>query len=171
MKQVKVVDVLREGVVFFMDWDAMKAFPIFMKQEQVNAIAISLKGVDVGRPLTFQFFAQLLKQMKPEIDWVCISELKETTFYAKVHLKNGAEVDARPSDAVNLAIVIGVPIYAEEALIDRIGIQIDVGQANKSDLESKGMDTLIEELRSQVAVKMRNEGIASYVQSLFKPNS
>ena len=95
MKKVEILDVINEGIVLFIDWEGARVIPIFMSKEQVNSIAMGLKGVEIGRPLTFQFMASVIHELGGEIDWVCITSLSDQgTFFARLKLKNGKEMMA-----------------------------------------------------------------------------
>ena len=168
MRRVEVLDVISDGIVLFIDWDGGKVFPIFMSKDQVQSIATGIKGTDVGRPLTFQFVANLMKELGGKAEKVVITSLAaEGTFYAKLHLNNGKEIDARPSDAVNLAIVVGAPLYADEEVIERTGIDVDVDSAKRDQYREKGISNLTDEIKMLAMMKMQREGLRRYVQALF----
>ena len=97
-----------------------KVLPIWVGQYEGDAIAISLVGAEAPRPLTFAFAARLLEAAGGRLREVRINRLAEETFYAEVVLDSatGARtIDARPSDALNLAVRLGSPIYADEEVL------------------------------------------------------
>jgi RNA polymerase sigma-70 factor (ECF subfamily) len=172
MKQVEILDVISEGIVLFVDWEGARVFPVFMSKEQVNSIAIGLKAVDVGRPLTFQFISSVIEQLGGKVESVCITSLSEEgTFYAKLTLSNGKEVDARPSDAVNLAIVVGAPLYVDEEVINKVGIEVSIDEEKRRAYKAKGLDALAEELKMLAMAKLQREGLTRYVRMLFSDES
>ena len=103
---------------------------IFIGGPEAAAIAFSLDGVEPPRPLTHDLACTLVREFGSELTRVVLTELRDTTFYADLHLaRPGAGgddeepmvVSARPSDAVALAVRTDAPIYAEEELLDEAG--------------------------------------------------
>jgi bifunctional DNase/RNase len=77
------------------------------------------------RPLTYEMFADMLDQFGAQVERVVISALKDTTFYATIDVTLGQtsyQVDARPSDAINLALRLDTPVYVAEEVLDTTGI-------------------------------------------------
>jgi uncharacterized protein len=85
---------------------------------EAAALAFSLHGTAFPRPMTYQFAAALLGAAGSGVREVRVTGFAEGIFYARVVLLNGAVVDARPSDAVNLAAVTGTPVYVARELFD-----------------------------------------------------
>lgn len=97
---------------------------IFIGNPEATAIAFALEGVDTPRPLTHDLFCDVLDELEVHLERVVITELRETTYFAVLHLRSDAsevEVSSRPSDAVALAVRTGCPIFAEEELLDEAG--------------------------------------------------
>jgi bifunctional DNase/RNase len=84
------------------------------------ALALSLDGREFPRPMTYQFVAALLRSSGTELREVRITRLTDGVFYAQAELRNGAVVDARPSDALNLAAITGAPVLVATDLLDLI---------------------------------------------------
>jgi bifunctional DNase/RNase len=85
---------------------------------EAAALAFSLQGTAFPRPMTYQFAAALLGAAGSGVREVRVTSFAEGIFYARVVLLSGAVVDARPSDAVNLAAVTGAPVYVAPELLD-----------------------------------------------------
>jgi bifunctional DNase/RNase len=85
---------------------------------EAAALAFSLHGTVFPRPMTYQFAAALLGAAGSGVRGVHVTSFTEGIFYARVVLLSGAAVDARPSDAVNLAAVTGAPVYVARELLD-----------------------------------------------------
>ena len=105
------------------DSDA-RMLPIFIGGPEATAIALAHEGVTPPRPMTHDLFAETLDAMDVNAERVVITELRERTFYAELHLRSSTEarvMSARPSDAIALAIRLGVPIFAEDELLDEVG--------------------------------------------------
>jgi uncharacterized protein len=99
-----------------------RILPIWIGPWEASAIAAHLQGVEPERPLTHDLFAAVLRDTSVRLDRVLISRLAEETFHARLVLVSADaryEVDARPSDAVALAIRLEAPIYAAGDVLDR----------------------------------------------------
>ncbi len=98
--------------------------PIFIGGPEATAIALAHEGVDPPRPMTHDLFAEALESMNVRVEQVVITELRERTFFAEIHMRAPGEakvLSARPSDAIALAVRLGVPILAEEEVLDAVG--------------------------------------------------
>ena len=85
---------------------------------EAAALAFSLQGTAFPRPMTYQFAAALLGAAGSGVREVRVTSFTQGIFYAQVVLLSGAVVDARPSDAVNLAAVTGAPVSVARELLD-----------------------------------------------------
>jgi len=120
---------------------------IFIGGPEAAAIAFALDGVEPPRPLTHDLACVLLDNLGASLERVVITELRDTTFYADLHVvQPDAEegdppmvVSARPSDAVALAVRTGSPIYATEELLDEAGYT--------EEAEDESPDEVVEEFR------------------------
>jgi bifunctional DNase/RNase len=84
---------------------------------EAAALSFSLQGTEFPRPMTYQFMASLLAAAGSGVRWVRVTGVADGIFYAQVMLRGGATVDARPSDALNLAAVTGAPVYVADELL------------------------------------------------------
>lgn len=91
---------------------------IFIGHAEATALALSLSGSESLRPLTYQFTAALLTAAGGQLREIRISHLTEGIFYAQAVLSTGAIIDARPSDALNLAAISDAPVYVAAELLD-----------------------------------------------------
>lgn len=117
--------------------------PIFIGGPEATAIALAHEGVEPPRPMTHDLFAQALEAMHVTVERVVITELRERTFFAELHMRSPAEakvMSARPSDAIALAVRLQVPIFAEDALL------AEVGYTDAPDVEEESED-VVEEFR------------------------
>lgn len=105
---------------------------IFIGGPEAAAIAFALDGVDPPRPLTHDLTCNLIDVLGHSLERVVLTELRDTTFYAEVHLRAAGEaaegeepavtdISARPSDAVALAVRVDAPIFATEELLAEAG--------------------------------------------------
>jgi bifunctional DNase/RNase len=108
--------------------DDNKVLPIWIGHSEAWAIAMQLSGVKAKRPLTYDLFRSVIETLGAEVDRIEVTELREQTFYAVVHLSvdgDDLEVDARPSDSIALALKTGAAIFINDDLLT-------VGQAEES---------------------------------------
>jgi bifunctional DNase/RNase len=117
-----------QRVVILKEKAADRYLPIWIGPAEADAIAVKLQDVTVPRPLTHDLLRSVIDALGATISSIIVSELKNDTFYAKIILNvdgGQMEVDSRPSDALALAVRAGVPIYAEEVVLDKAGILLD----------------------------------------------
>lgn len=117
--------------------------PIFIGGPEATAIALAHEGVEPPRPMTHDLFAQALEAMDVTVERVVITELRDRTFFAELHMRSPAEakvMSARPSDAIALAVRLQVPIFAEDELL------AEVGYTDEPDVEEESED-VVEEFR------------------------
>ena len=111
----------RTHVVVLQERGGTRRLPIYTGEPEAIALACSVESVEMPRPMTYQLAANLLAATQSQVTDVRITELTESTFYAVVvvHAPTGPmEVDARPSDALNLAVVSDAPIHVAARLLD-----------------------------------------------------
>ena len=85
---------------------------------EATALAFGLQGQEFPRPMTYQFTASLIAAAGSSVRSVRVTRVADEIFYAQVTLRGGAVVDARPSDAINLAAVTGAPVLVASELLD-----------------------------------------------------
>jgi bifunctional DNase/RNase len=126
------------ALVILRDIEGTKALPIWIGPQEANAIVLEIEQVPTPRPMTHDLIKNILEGMNATVLRVVVNDLKESTFYATIFLSvNGQEVriDARPSDAIAVALRVKAPIYVTLDVIERAG-SIDVsdeGLAEDSD--------------------------------------
>ncbi len=117
-----------QRVVILKEKMARRYLPIWIGPAEADAIAVKLQGVNVPRPLTHDLLSLVIDSLGATIDSIIVSDLKSDTFYAKIILNvdgEQMEIDSRPSDALALAVRAEVPIYVDEAVLDKAGILLD----------------------------------------------
>jgi len=111
-----------ECIVFLEEVGGSRLLPIWIGLAEGQAIAIRYSGIVLPRPLTHDLFLAALKALDHAVSRITITDLKENTFYAQLHLKKGTEehlVDSRPSDAIAVAVRAGCPMYVKDRVFDR----------------------------------------------------
>jgi uncharacterized protein len=107
-------------IVVLKDVGSDTVMPIWVGIFEANAIAIEIEKVSAPRPMTHDLTRNLMRNLNAELERVVITEIKEETFYAVLWLRQGDEpvaVDARPSDAIALALRADCPIYVAEHVL------------------------------------------------------
>jgi bifunctional DNase/RNase len=108
-------------VVVLTERDGDGELPIWVGPFEATALALSLQATEMPRPMTYQFTSNLVSATGGRVVEVRITGLTEGVFYATVVVEGPAsvgEVDARPSDALNLALVTGSPIRVDRRLLE-----------------------------------------------------
>jgi RNA polymerase sigma factor (sigma-70 family) len=111
----------RRHVIVLRERNGDRELPIWVGPFEATAVALSLEAAEMPRPMTYQFTSTLVNATGSRVAEVRITGLTEGIFYATVVIDGpggAGEVDARPSDAVNLALVTGSPIRADPQLLD-----------------------------------------------------
>jgi len=103
---------------------AGRTVPIFIGAPEATAIALALDGVATPRPMTHDLIRDLLDSLGAELERVVLSELREKTFIAELHLRRDGRalvVSSRSSDAIAIACRTGTPIFAADEVIEEVG--------------------------------------------------
>jgi uncharacterized protein len=127
VKGVRLDAIGQSPVVILVDKEGAKALPIWIGLLEANAIDKELKKITSTRPLTHDLLHSILTQSQVEVKEVKIVDLKDNTYYATLFLKMNKgviEVDARPSDAIILALKSKTPIYVSTWILDKQGIAL-----------------------------------------------
>jgi len=118
-----------------------RRLPIIIRAFEAQAIALEIEGIKPPRPLTHDLLKQITDNLGATIVEVIIDELRENTFYAKIILEVSAltnEMDARPSDAIALAVRAQAPIYVAESVMEVAAfIPSDEGEKEESASEKE----------------------------------
>jgi len=120
IKGLMIDPITNMPIIILRDQDGQRVLPIWVGVFEANAIALQIESVQTPRPMTHDLLKNVIDDLSAHVDRVVVCDLKENTFYATIHLRsNGDEirVDARPSDAIALALRTGSPIFVEEAVI------------------------------------------------------
>jgi bifunctional DNase/RNase len=98
--------------------DGGRSLPIWIGAAEAEWMVAALEEVELPRPNAYHFARSLLQAAGSELREVRVSRLADSVFYATATLADGSQVDARPSDALTLALVTGAPIAVEPAVLD-----------------------------------------------------
>lgn len=127
LKRIIISESVDHQVIVLREVDGEISFPIVIGIFEASSIDRRVRNIQSPRPLTHDLVAGVIEQMGGELEDICISELREHTYYAKLRIRHNGElisIDCRPSDAVALAVTARVPIYvAEEVIEEALGEQ------------------------------------------------
>ena len=135
-------------IVLLKDLEEKEVVPIWIGFFEASAIATQLEKVQLSRPMTHDLMKNLLETLKVTVIKIEVTELRENTFFAIIHLDmEGTHfaIDARPSDAIALALRTDVPIYVHEEVIKK-SRKIDLRQQKEGE---EVLDELLEGLSSK----------------------
>ena len=116
-----------QPIVLLKERDGERYLPIWIGTGEATAIAFALQGVVTARPMTHDLMRDMLNELAVAVQRILITELRDGTFYATIELaRNGSsfEISARPSDAIALAVRVGVPIFAHQDVLEEASILI-----------------------------------------------
>jgi hypothetical protein len=99
--------------------------PIWIGPCEAEAISVGVNKIEMERPLTHDLILNTMDALKAELLYIFVNDLADNTFYARLILDvegEEVEVDSRPSDAMAIAVRVGVPIYVAEYVMDEAGV-------------------------------------------------
>jgi len=108
-------------IIVLRDKDGQHMVPIWMGMFEANAIAIQIENVASPRPMTHDLLKNVIEDLNADIKKIVVHDLKGNTFYAFLYLEVNGEtvvVDARPSDAIALALRASAPIFIDKKVIE-----------------------------------------------------
>jgi bifunctional DNase/RNase len=136
-------------IVILKDLEEKKAIPIWIGIFEASAIATEIEKITFSRPMTHDLLNEIVKLLKTEVVRVDIHDLRNNTFFANIHLLREGKpivVDARPSDAIAIALRAGAPIFVDEKVIEK-SRNVDFG-TKMTDLDRLKKEKLAEFLEN-----------------------
>jgi bifunctional DNase/RNase len=121
IKGLMVDPITNMPIVILRDKDGQRVLPIWVGIFEANAIALQIENVATPRPMTHDLLRNVIHDLNALVQKIVVCDLQENTFYALIYLTIGGgtvSIDARPSDAIALALRTRAPIYVEDAVID-----------------------------------------------------
>lgn len=121
IKGLMVDPITNMPIVILKDRGGDRVLPIWVGIFEANAIALQIENIATPRPMTHDLLRNIITDLEGTVDRIVVSDLKDNTFYAVIHLTVRGEpvaVDARPSDAIALALRTRSPILVEESVIE-----------------------------------------------------
>lgn len=120
IKGLMMDPITNSPIVILQDGDKSTLLPIWVGIFEANAIALQIERIDTPRPMTHDLLKNLIGQLEAEVEKVVVTELRENTFFALIHLTRHDGrilIDSRPSDAIALALRTDCPIFVTEEVI------------------------------------------------------
>ncbi len=115
-------------VVVLREPDSNRYLPIYIGAPEADAIAMRLQRVHVARPMTHDLLANVLEELGGVVDRVVVSSISNATFFAQLFVRvdeRELEIDARPSDALALAVRSEAPIYVAQSVLEEAAVTLD----------------------------------------------
>jgi bifunctional DNase/RNase len=135
----------KQPIVLLKTIDDNRFLPIWIGHPEAAAILMKLQGADTPRPMTHDLIVDMLDQVDSRCERVSVTELRDNTFFAPITLSlNGSEIelDSRPSDALAIAVRLGVPIFVAEEVIEESSIEFEQGEEDNEQVVEKFKDFL-----------------------------
>jgi bifunctional DNase/RNase len=144
---VRVSLMSQDRMVVLKEVDSNRYLPIWIGPFEADAITIQLQGVQVARPLTHDLLKSFIRALGVKVSHIVVNDLRNNTFFAQITVDNDGKelnIDARPSDAIALAVRVGAPIFVAEQVMDQAAItpeeEISEGEQATTREEKEGLD-------------------------------
>jgi bifunctional DNase/RNase len=123
LRRIVISEIHDQQVIELREVDGERRFSILIGIFEATSIDRRVKKLQTPRPLTHDLVANVIESMGGELHDVTINELRDHTYFAKLRIRLDGElieVDARPSDAIALAVTTSVPIYVAEEVLEEV---------------------------------------------------
>jgi hypothetical protein len=123
-----------QPVIILKDMENKRYLPIWIGQYEATAILMELQGIEAARPLTHDLLKNLIDQLHVKLDKIVIDDIEDGTFFAKMYIHNSnkiEKIDARPSDAIALAVRLKAPIFAAEKVVEKATVSSELGEEDE----------------------------------------
>ncbi len=140
IKGLMVDPITNMPIIVLREVDGQRVLPIWVGVFEANAIALQVENVQTPRPMTHDLLRSVIDELGARVERIVVCELKENTFYAMLHVRSTSgehSIDARPSDAIALALRTGSRIFVEDSVIQHARTvemsreDMDVGRLEK----------------------------------------
>jgi bifunctional DNase/RNase len=122
VKGLMIDPITNMPIIVLRDGDGQRILPIWVGVFEANAIALQIENVQTPRPMTHDLLKNMIDGLDARVERIVVCDLKDNTFYAAIHVATSGAVrhvvDARPSDAIALALRTGSPIFVEDRVIE-----------------------------------------------------
>ncbi len=125
---IRVSLLTQHRVVVLRETDSKRYLPIWIGPFEADAIAMAIQGHEPQRPMTHDLLKAVIGDLGGQIAHILVNDIQDNTFFARIVIEQRGrmvEVDARPSDAIALAVRTDVPIFVEARVLDQAGVFFD----------------------------------------------
>ncbi len=157
--------VSKSPVVILQEVTGTRVLPIWIGPAEASAIAMQLAGMSFERPLTHDLAASLLKGLGGQLKRVLITRVQNNTYFAEMVIQRGEEmfsIDARPSDAIAIALRTESKIFTTEDLLAAGGVEIEEVDAAESGQAQEGTQGMSAEELQEYLKKMDPEDLGRF---------
>ena len=145
IKGLMVDPITNMPIVILRDKDGQRVLPIWVGIFEANAIALQIENISTPRPMTHDLLRNIIQDLKASVQKIVVCDLQENTFYALIYLSLNGDtlaIDARPSDAIALALRTRAPIFVEDTVIDNAKTVDFSAEKSDSDRLHKWLESL-----------------------------
>ena len=135
--------VTKTPIVILRDADNKLNLPIWIGLLEATAMATELEGIKMARPMTHDLLRGILQEVGATVDCIEVTDLKDNTYFALIYLKAGGRqltIDARPSDAISLALRTKSPIYVAKKVLEASSVLQQMEEGKDQDLSNVSRD-------------------------------
>lgn len=170
LKEARIYSLAQVGgqcVLVLEETEGPRLLPIWIGLYEGGSIGMALAGQKFPRPLTHDLLLRMLEEMGAEVTQIAITELRDSTFYAEIHVAQGDRklvMDARPSDSLAIAVRVRCPVYVSEEVFEACPellkpITEDEVQDFKKKLESMTPEDFFRDLKKNKTEGEEGEGM------------
>ncbi len=148
LSRVIITELGDQQVIFLREVDGDRSFPIMIGTNEAIAIDRRLKGIETPRPMTHDLLADVIGKLGAKITRIVVSELRNHTFIAKLHLATASGeivIDSRPSDAIAVGVAVETPIYVAPEVLETV-LNPPASKNARLDLLRQRLDLLGEQI-------------------------
>jgi len=152
---IAVDAITRSPIVLLKDGTERRALPIYIGQDQAKSIIAALENQAPPRPLTHDLLVNMLEAWEMTVERIIIHSLQDNTFYAVLTVRKGEvkkDIDARPSDAIAVALRTRSPIWVMEEVVADASIPVD---RDADEAEQRAFREFLENVRPEDLIQRR----------------
>ncbi|MFQ3630673.1 bifunctional nuclease family protein [Roseiflexus sp.] len=142
---IRVSLLTQHRVVVLREAESRRYLPIWIGSFEADAIALAMQGHEPQRPMTHDLLKSVFSELGSTISHIVINDIQDSTFYARIVVEQGShtiEIDARPSDAIALAVRADAPIYVETHVFETAGVLFDEEETTAEEQPKSASRTL-----------------------------
>lgn len=125
---IRVSLLTQHRVIVLREIDSRRYLPIWIGPFEAEAIATAIQGHEPARPMTHDLLKSVITELGGTINHIVVNDIQDQTFYARIVIDvqgSQIDIDARPSDAIALAVRSDIPIFVDSHVIDQVGVYFD----------------------------------------------